>query len=177
MYRVPLDGDVSLHHAIDVGFLHGRATPTALVLADPRQTWPGRSDRRQPPPDTRWNPSTCEVGALVLSPLPRTGALLWRRQGLSSNSTASDSNSNSSSNSNSNSLGLPSNSTALLPLPLPLGGALVVHSHGVALNGEARCEATPLVDGAAPRVALSLHSGELDTLCLFISKEQRIVDR
>ena len=72
-----------------------------------------------------------QVGALVLSPLPRTGALLWRRQGLSSNSTASDSNSNSSSNSNSNSLGLPSNSTALLPLPLPLGGALVVSDNAL----------------------------------------------
>ena len=33
-------------HAIDAGFLEERLQPTAIVLADPRQTWPGRSDMR-----------------------------------------------------------------------------------------------------------------------------------
>ena len=41
-----------------------------------------------------------------------------------------------------------------LPHRLPRCSAQV-HSHGVALNGEARCEATPLVDGP-PSLTLSL---------------------
>lgn len=38
--------DVNLQHAIDAGFLENRTVPTALVLADPQQTWPGRQDQR-----------------------------------------------------------------------------------------------------------------------------------
>eukprot|EP00962_Isochrysis_galbana_P030283 scaffold9797_cov90-Isochrysis_galbana.AAC.2 len=38
--------DVGLQHAIDTGFLENKTTPTALVLADPNQTWPGRHDQR-----------------------------------------------------------------------------------------------------------------------------------